>query len=393
MEFIESVKVYFSEFTFSSAIMAIMMVFMFIGAFDRIRGNKWGYGKQFEEGFNAMGPLALVMVGMLAMAPVLKLVIEPVIGPVYGLIGASPSSFPATLLSSDMGGYSLALETCGGDIPVGLFSGLIIGSIMGPTITFTIPVALSFAGVNDRSYISMGVLLGLCAVPVGCLLGGLCMFFTPYKLAIGKILINMLPLLIIIVIVILCLWRFPKGTLKAFSKFGDFVIAIITIALVFAVFQHFTGIRIPVLDLMVKANPDTGISPLMDSFLIVGSIGMILLGAYPMVFFITSKLRKPLIKIGKKLSLNETDCGGLIASLANSIPMFSSISSMSGRGKLLNMAFAVSGAFVLGDHLGFTAGVNEDMILPVIVGKFTAGICAVILAGVLYNKLSAQLKS
>lgn len=218
------------------------------------------------------------------------------------------------------------------------------------------------------------------------------MAFTPYKLAIDRILVNMLPLLLIILIVIVCLWRFPQNTMKAFSKFGDLVIAVITIALVFAVFQHFTGIRIPVLDLMVTENPETGISPLMDSFLIVGSIGMILLGAYPMVYFITSKLRTPLIRIGKKILLNENDCGGLIASLANSIPMFSAIGTMSNRGKLINMAFAVSGAFVLGDHLGFTAGVNEDMIMPVIVGKFTAGIAAAVLAGFLYSKLQAQLE-
>lgn len=33
-------------------------------------------------------------------------------------------------------------------------------------------------------------------------------------------------------------------------------------------------------------------------------------------------------------------------------------------GKILNTAFAVSGAFVFGDHLAFTAEVNPDMVIP-----------------------------
>ena len=44
------------------------------------------------------------------------------------------------------------------------------------------------------------------------------------------------------------------------------------------------------------------------------------------------------------------------------------------------MAFAVSGAFVFGDHLAFTAGDDPAMVGPMIIGKLAAGILAVILA-------------
>ena len=37
--------------------MLIMMIFMIVGAIDRIRGNKLGYGEKFEDGFNAIGGL------------------------------------------------------------------------------------------------------------------------------------------------------------------------------------------------------------------------------------------------------------------------------------------------------------------------------------------------
>ena len=42
-------------------IIYIMVIFMIIGGIDKILGNKFGYGEKFEEGFMAMGSLALAM--------------------------------------------------------------------------------------------------------------------------------------------------------------------------------------------------------------------------------------------------------------------------------------------------------------------------------------------
>ncbi|MDD4691684.1 ethanolamine utilization protein EutH, partial [Eubacterium aggregans] len=83
----------------------------------------------------------------------------------------------------------------------------------------------------------------------------------------------------------------------------------------------------------------------------------------------------------------------LVASLANNIAMFNIMDKMNGKGKLLNVAFAVSAAFVFGDHLGFTAGVNQEMIFPVIVGKLVAGITALILANALAPKLLSKIEA
>ena len=67
--------------------------------------------------------------------------------------------------------------------------------------------------------------------------------------------------------------------------------------------------------------------------------------------------------------------------------MLNLIKDMNDKGKIMNFAFAVSPAFVFGDHLGFTAGVNKEMIFPVIVGKLSAGISALILAFIISDKL------
>lgn len=167
-------------------IMYIMMFFMLIAAVDRILSQFGGsarflgkFGKsiegsggQFEEGFMAMGALGLAMVGMTALAPVLAHVLGPVIIPVYEMLGANPSMFAGTLLACDMGGFFLAKELAGGDVAAWLYSGLILGSMMGPTIVFSIPVALGIIEPSDRRYLALGVLAGIVTIPIGCIAGG-----------------------------------------------------------------------------------------------------------------------------------------------------------------------------------------------------------------------------
>ena len=103
----ESVGRYVAGLSFHSVIVTIMMVFLALGAVDKAQGNKRGYGAAFDKGFEAMGPLAIVMVGVIAAAPVLSMVLRPVIAPVYEMLGSSPSVFATTLLLADAGGYSV----------------------------------------------------------------------------------------------------------------------------------------------------------------------------------------------------------------------------------------------------------------------------------------------
>ena len=149
----------------STIVVMIMAIFMLVGAIDRICGNKLGYGEQFEEGINAMGALAMSMAGVVAVAPILALVLKPIFGPVYNAVGADPAMFATTLLACDMGGYPLAM-TMAANESIGNYAGLILGSMMGPTIVFTIPVALGIIDPEDRSYLGAGTLVGLVTIPI-----------------------------------------------------------------------------------------------------------------------------------------------------------------------------------------------------------------------------------
>ncbi len=389
--FTESMGEWISTLSINKVIIFIMMIFMLVGAIDRIRGNKLGYGEQFEEGFNAMGALAIAMAGVVAAAPVLAVILKPIVVPVYSLLGADASMFATTLLAADMGGYPLAMQLAA-DESIGNFAGLILGTMMGVTIVFTIPVALSIIKKEDRAYLGAGILAGLITIPIGCIAGGLAMNLTPYKIGIGTILVNLIPVIIIAALVVAGLWFMPGKMIKGFNVFGNAVTVIITIFTAIAVFEYQTGIKFPLFNIMVEADAD-GVIPLESGLLTCGQISIVLIGAFPMVKWITNTFGGALEKIGKALGMDETGSAGLVATLANNIAMFNIMGDMNPKGKLINVAFAVSAAFVFGDHLGFTAGVNSEMIFPMIIGKLVAGITALLLANALAPMLLAKIEA
>ena len=49
--------------------MSVMAVFVLVGTVDRLLGNRFGYGEEFEKGVKTVGPLMLVMAATYAVAP------------------------------------------------------------------------------------------------------------------------------------------------------------------------------------------------------------------------------------------------------------------------------------------------------------------------------------
>lgn len=275
---------------------------------------------------------------------------------------------------------------------IGSFAGLILGTMMGPTIVFTIPVALGIISKEDRDYLGAGVLAGMITIPLGCIAGGLAMnAMTGYSLSIGQILINLVPVIVIAALIVLGLWVVPAKMISGFNVFGTGVTIVITALTAIAVFQQITGIMFPLFYVMSTPDAVTGTTPLNDGLLVCGQIGIVLIGAFPMVEWITRTFGGVLSKIGGLLGMNDKASAGMVANLANNIAMFNIMGEMDPKGKLLNVAFAVSAAFVFGDHLGFTAGVDQSMVTPVIIGKLIAGVTAVIIANLLAPKLLAKI--
>ena len=350
-------------------LITLMAAFAGLGALDRIFGNRFGIGQEFENGIQAMGSLALAMVGIVCLAPVLATVLRPVVVPVFRFLGADPAMFAGSILACDMGGGPLARELTE-DPQAAALGGVITGSMLGATIVFTIPVALGILREEDRPALAKGILCGIVTIPVGILVGGLTAGFP-----LPMVLRNLVPIVLLAALIALGLWKAEDKMVRGFAVFGKIVVAVITVGLAAAVIQALTGFAVI-----------PGMVDISEGFQTVGTIAIVLAGAFPLVAVVTKLLQKPLLAAGKLLGINDAAAAGLIASLANSIATFGMVKDMNPRGKVVNIAFAVSAAFVFGDHLGFTAGFAPELLGPVILGKLAGGVSAVMVALMLTRK-------
>lgn len=346
--------------SFHEVLIDMMAVFALLGGLDRILGGRFGLGSRFEEGILSMGSLALAMVGIVSLAPVLAGILKPIVVPVYRLLGADPAMFAGTVLACDMGGGPLARQLTA-DPQAADLGGVITGSMLGATVVFTIPVAMGILEERDRPAMAKGILCGMVAIPFGILAGGLTAGY-----AFSMVLRNLVPIVLMAMLIALGLWRAEKAMVAAFTAFGKILVAVVTVGLSGAIIQALTGFAVI-----------PGLAPISEGFETVGTIAIVLAGAFPLVYVLTRVLNKPLMALGKLLGINEPASAGLIASLANSIATFGMVKDMDDRGKVVNIAFAVPAAFVFGDHLGFTAGFAPELLPAMIVGKLVGGVVAV----------------
>ena len=155
----------------NTIILCILSVGIVIGGVDYCIGNKFGLGEEFENGLKTFGPLALAMLGILSLAPILSALMRPLAVPALRMIGADPS-MAASFLAVDMGGYpiakSLALTPTSA-----VFSGLMVASMLGATLVFSIPVALNIVHKDDHPFLLKGLLAGLITIPLGAFIGGI----------------------------------------------------------------------------------------------------------------------------------------------------------------------------------------------------------------------------
>ncbi|AXJ13831.1 ethanolamine utilization protein EutH [Streptococcus pluranimalium] len=347
----------------------IITIFMILGGIDYCLGKKFGLGEQFEEGIMAMGALALSMAGIIVIAPLLSDILSPIIVPLYKLIGADPSMFAGTILANDMGGFFLA-ESMAKDAQIGQFSGAILGAMMGATIVFSIPVSLGIIDKEDQEYLAIGILCGLMSIPFGAFLGGVMQGINPLV-----VIQNLIPIIIVAALVGIGLWKAPQKMISGFKLFGKGVVSLAVFGLVLGGFELLTGVK------LIASTEKISVA-----FEVVGTIAVTLAGAYGLVFAINKFFQKPLMKLGNILGMNDVAAAGLVASLANNIAMFQTMKNMDKRGKIINVAFAVCASFTFGDHLGFTAGVAQHLIVPMIVSKLVGGVIGILIALFIVNK-------
>lgn len=347
-----------------------ILAFSILGALDRIFNNRFGLGKEFEKGFILFGSMALSMIGMIIIAPLIADILKPMFDFFSNTLHIEPSIIPASLFANDMGGASLAVEVAN-DERMGLYNALVVSSMMGCTISFTIPVALGIVEKENHKELLMGLLCGIITIPIGCLISGLIC-----NIPIVSLVINLLPLVAFSALIAFGLIRFPDVCVKIFSGFGYFIKIIITIGLSIGIVRFLTGKEIV-----------RGLETIEEGARICLNASIVMTGAFPLMFVISKVLSKPLKKISNNVGINDVSAVGFISSLATSMATFGMMDKMDKKGVMMNSAFAVSAAFTFAGHLAFTMAFDSSFILPVIVGKLISGVLAVILSSFIFNRL------
>ena len=353
-----------------------MCVFSVIGAVDRVFGNRFGLGKEYEKGFFLFGNMALSMIGMIIVSPLIARWLSPFFGFVSATLHLDPSIIPASLFANDMGGTSLSLNIAK-NLGVGNFNAYVVSSMMGCVISFTIPFSLGVVKKEKHKDMLFGFLCGIVTIPIGSIIAGLIC-----GLNFVEIIFNLLPLFILAIIITLGLLFASNITVKIFKVFGVFMQVLITLGLAFGIFTFLT--KIEIIDLF-----DT----LENAALICVNACVTLSGAFPLMYVVGKILNKPMTKLGDKLGINSISALSFVSNLVTNATTFGMMNEMDKKGTVLNSAFAVSAAFTFGGHLAFTMAFDSSYVLPVIIGKLVAGVCGLILAIILYKNYNKSEKT
>lgn len=346
----------------SGGLMSLIAAGALLGGVDKILGDRYGLGKKFDEGFLLMGPMAFSMVGIICLAPVLSAWLGALIVPAFSAVGLDPAMF-GCVLAIDMGGYQLATDLAR-DPEIGKFSGIIASAMFGCTLVFTIPVGMSVLPQEDRPLFLKGLLAGIVSLPGGLVAGGLLQ-----GLPLGTVIYQCMPIFLLAALLLLGLIRFPGKTIGIFSRFAGAIRIAATIGLVLAAVEQLTGIPLV-----------GGLAPVEEGVQVVASIAVVMLGSLPLAELLRRALARPLRWIGRRTGLNDASTTGIIMGSITVMPAMVMIPDMDDRGKVLCGAFLVCGASALAAHLGFAAGTEPELILPLLGGKAAGALLGLAIA-------------
>ncbi|MEG0322347.1 MAG: ethanolamine utilization protein EutH, partial [Oscillospiraceae bacterium] len=291
----------------------IIMGCCVIGGISYIIDDTSELGVSFMDGLHAMANLFIPICGLMASVPFLKVGVSKIFGPVFGLFGGDPVVAAAMIMPPDCGSFALATEI---GQSADLFPMIIaIGFMCASTIAFNVPIGLSMLDKKDHKFLALGTMSGFLSIPFGVLTTCIIVAFTHpairttfstvgdpdyvVNLTASMIARNMIPLVVICVLLALGLKFFPKGMIRGFMVFGKVMTGTLTLVVVASILQHYTGVFSAIFGSWGFDPLFADEKELFRAIELLGSIAMMLTGAFPMVTLIRKYLGKPLEKLGR----------------------------------------------------------------------------------------------
>lgn len=339
----------------NEAILLILAIGALLGGLDRLFGNRFGMGDQFEQGFLLLGPTALSMAGIICLTPLLTLLLKTVAAPLCTFLGLDPALL-GSILAMDMGGYQLSMDLAATPA-FGIYFGIFVAATFGCTLSFTLPVGMGMLAPESRPLFAKGLLIGLSLMPLSLIFAGLMqgISFLP-------LLLQLIPLLLLCALLMVGIAKWPKATIRCFTVLSALLKAAATIGLALGAASCLTGWEIPYL------------SPLEDAMKVVASIGIAMLGSLPLAALLRRVLKHPMIWVEERTGLNRASLTGLLMAGISVVPALALMEEMDSRGKVLNGAFMVCGASALAAHVGFTFGVQPQLTFALLLVKISGAI-------------------
>ena len=355
---------------------AIMLIFAAAGFVDKALGGRWGLTESFDRGLGVMPTMVIPVMSICSVgSEFIRRHTDAIAGLKDGLF-FDPSTIIGAILPPDFGGYFIVREIT--DSPYLLvFNGVILGTLLGQAISFQLPVFMAATDREDHPHIFKGFIVAIAIVPVGMLVGALCI-----RMPFGLFLRQFLPVLILCLIIAAGLYAAPKKTAMIFAGFARLINWLMYALFAMAVI----GIFLPSL---AYASTDS----VLEALMIVFKCAVVASGALVMSELILKVFRRQIQRISARMGINEVSAVSLLMTCATSLAILPLYPRMDPKGKQIVAAFSLSGAYVFGGSMAFVSNVTDGFTVGVFVlVKFLCGILSAFIIHLLYKREQGAIK-
>ncbi|MBR0600501.1 ethanolamine utilization protein EutH [Sinanaerobacter chloroacetimidivorans] len=342
----------------------ILLSFSMVGLIDKIQGNRWKLAQEFDKGLSAMGSLAISISGIYCVGITLvRTYAGTISGWTEGML-VDPSIVIGCLLAPDLGAPFLTAELSSNP-NLGYFSGVVVAGCLGQFTSFQLPVLFSALEEKEKGPMMKGFLHGIFAIPIGLLAGGVLL-----GLPVKEILINISLISVVCFVLAMAFMKFSSIVEKTMITFGKFIgygsqlmFAIVVVGLFIPGWKVVDDVLVhEILTILIK-------------------MVVIICGGLVLANLCLRYLKRQLSWVAEKMNTNDFAIMGLLLNSINSLVIVALIPKMDKRGKRMNAAFAVSGAYLLGGQMVFVLSIgNSRVFYAYFFSKLIAGIASIIIS-------------
>lgn len=346
-----------------------LLLFVVVGIGDKILGGRLDLGEEVDKGLTLMGSLSLSMSGIYCFSVLLGQWFAGFLSAHQINFFIDPSVLSSSLLSTSMGAYPISAQISSSHDLV-LFSGVFLSSMLGTTISFSLPAALSSVSSKNLPTLMNGIIYGILTIVPALIAGGL-FIGMPLQLMV----VNLLPVILICLLLCIGILKAKTFTLRLFTRLGRGISALCALLFLGVVAQTFF--------MELTLIPFNLIS---DITILVFKTAVTICGSFVLSKLVIRYLQRPISACSRLLGINQVAVVGLFLNLVTSVSMFAVFDQMDRRGQMMNAACAVTAAYVLGGHLAFVAQVEAASIGVFMAVKFLGGLFSILLTCVLCPK-------